>query len=66
MRDAMLLGPMVCKAESWINITQADLIRLQKLDTMLEKELSSTSENPSKAFMSLDLGFIPVKHVIMS
>ena len=65
MRDAMLLGAMLCNAESWINITEADLTRLQKPDTMLQKELLSASGSPSKAFMSLELGFIPVKYVIM-
>ena len=61
----MLLGSMLPNAESWINITQTDLTNLQKPDTMLQKELLSISGNPSKAFMSLELGFIPVKYVIM-
>ena len=59
----MLLGGMLCNAESWIKITDADLTRLQKPDTMLRKELLSASGNPSNTFMSLELGFIPVKYV---
>ena len=57
----MLLGAMLCNADSWISIKEADLTRLQKPDTMLQKELLSESGNPSNAFMSLELGFIPVK-----
>ena len=52
MRDDMLLGAMLCNAESWISITEADFTRLQKPDTMLQKELLSASGNPSNAFMS--------------
>ena len=42
-----------------------DLTNLQKPDTMLQRELFSASGNPSKAFMCLELGFLPVKYVIM-
>ena len=65
MRQGMLLGSMLPNAESWINITETDLTNLQKPDTMLQRELLSVSGNPSKAFMSLELGFVPVKYVIM-
>ena len=65
MRDAMLLGGMLSNSEAWINVTKADLTSLQKPDTFLQKELLSVSGNPSNAFMSLELGFIPVKYVIM-
>ena len=65
MRDAMLLGGMLSNSEAWINVTKADLTSLQKPDTFLQKELLSASGNPSNAFMSLELGFIPVKYIIM-
>ena len=65
MRDAMLLGGMLSNSEAWINVTKADLTSLQKPDTFLQKELLSVSGNPRNAFMSLELGFIPVNYAIM-
>ena len=35
-------------------------------DTMLQRKLLSTSGNPSKVFMSLELGVVPVKFVLMA
>ena len=48
MREAILLGGLPTKSESWINITQKDLPDLEKPDLTLEKNLVSLSENPSK------------------
>ena len=61
----MLLGSMLTNCESWINITESDLKDLEKPDTMLQRKLLSSSGNPSKAFMYLELGITPVKYVIM-
>ena len=61
----MLLGSMLNNAESWINITTKDLETLKKPDTMLHRNILSTCGNPSKVFMCLELGLIPVNFVIM-
>ena len=65
MREGMLLGSMLTNWESWINITESDLKDLEKPDTVLQRKLLSSSGNPSKAFMYLELGITPVKYVIM-
>lgn len=65
MREGMLLGGLLTNCESWINVTEADLAKLEAPDTMLQKKLLTISGNPSKAFMYLELGVIPVKFVIM-
>ena len=65
LREGMLLGSMLTNCESWINITESDLKDLEKPDTMLQRKLLSSSGNPSKAFMYLELGITPVKYVIM-
>ena len=59
----MLFGSMLTNSESWINLTQQDLDKLQKPDTLLRKKLSG---NPSKVFMLLELGVLSVKYVIMT
>ena len=63
MRESILLGGMLTNAESWINITQKDIEELEKSDTiLLKKVLESTA---SKVFMMLELGFVPVRYVLM-
>ena len=65
MREGMLLGSLLTNCESWINLTETDLTKLEQPDLMLQKKLLSISGNPCKAFMSLELGIIPVRFVIM-
>ena len=62
----MLIGSMLTNSESWINLTQQDLDKLLKRDTLLQKKLLSESGNPSKCFMLLELGVLTVKYVIMT
>ena len=66
MRQGILLGGMLSNAESWTNVTEIDIHKLTMPDTMLHRELLSTSGNPSKVFMSLELGIIPVKFALMA
>ena len=65
MREAILLGGLLPNAETWTNITEANIAKLTMPDTMLQRSLLSTSGNPSKVFMCLELGIIPVKFVLM-
>ena len=65
MREAMLIGSMLTNSESWINLTQQDLDKLHKPDTILQRKLLSESGNPSKVFMLLELGILPVRYVII-
>jgi hypothetical protein len=65
MREAMLLGGLLPNVETWINVTEADITKLTTPDTMLHRSILSSSGNPSKVFMCLELGIIPVKYVIM-
>ena len=48
-----------------LNITQKDLDTLEKPDTMLQRNILSLYGNPSKVFMYLELGIIPVRFVMM-
>ena len=64
MRDSLLLGSMLTNCETWINLTEADIKKLEKPDVELQRKLLSVTGNPSKAFMSLELGITPVKFVI--
>ena len=57
----MLLGGMLTNAEAWIHITEHEIAKLTMQDTMLHIKLLSVSGNPSKVFMCLELGVIPVR-----
>ena len=65
MCESMLLGSMLSYLESWINLTKKDLEKLKKLDTFLKRNVLNQEGNPSKVFMYLELGVIPVWFVMM-
>ena len=65
MCESMLLGSMLSNLESWINLTKKDLEKLKKLDTFLKRNVLNQEGNPSKVFMYLELGVIPVWFVMM-
>ena len=65
LREGLLLGSMLNNYESWVNITKCDLDNLEKPDTMVQRSILTNYGNPSKVFMSLEQGVIPVKFVIM-
>ena len=60
MRGSMLVGGMLNNAECWINITQKDL---ENLETP-EKKILSTKGSPSKCFIQLELGIIPIRFIL--
>ena len=65
MREGLLLGGLLNNVESWINVSKNDLEALEKPDVILMRKVLSSSGNPCKTFMMLELGILPVKFVIM-
>ena len=65
MREGLLLGGMLTNSESWINMTKINIEELEKPDTILQRKVLSTSGNPCKSFMMLELGLIPIRYVSM-
>ena len=66
MRQGLMLGNLLTNAETWTNITESDIKKLSMPDTFLQRKLLSSSGNPSKVFMCLELGVVPVKFVLMA
>ena len=62
MRQALLIGGLLSNAETWINLTEMNISKLTLLDTALQRALLSSSGNPSRVSMCLELGVIPVCH----
>ena len=54
---------MLTNAEGWINVTKQDLQDLEKPDTILVRSVFESTA--SKVFMMLEVGFLPVRFVIM-
>ena len=61
-----MLSSMLNNSETWINILESDITKLTMPDTLLQRQILSTSGNHSKVFMSLELGVVPVRNVIMA
>ena len=61
MRGAILVGGLLTNAEAWINITKKDLEDLAKPDNILQRKILSVSGNPSKCFIQLELGIVPIE-----
>ena len=66
MRQGLMISGMLTNAETWINITEADITKLTMPDTILQRQLLSVSGNPSKVFICLELGLIPLRYVMMA
>ena len=66
LRQGLMLSSMINNSETWINILESDITKLTMPDTLLQRQILSTSGNPSKVFMSLELGVVPVRYVIMA
>ena len=63
MREGILIGSLLNNAETWINLTQKNLLELEKPDKMLQEILFETKS--SKVFYYLEFGILPAKYVIM-
>ena len=66
MTRGLMLNGMLKNAETWINITEADITKLTMPDKMLQRQLLSVSGNPSRVFMCLELGVVPVRYGILA
>ena len=66
MRQGLMLSSMLTNAETWINMLETDITKLTMPDTMLHRQILSSTGNPSKVFMSLELGVVPVRYVLMA
>ena len=64
MRGAMLVGGMLINAECWIDISQKDLENLEPPDIILLKKILSTKGSPSKCFIQLELGIVPIRFIL--
>ena len=65
LRGGILIGSLLSNIEAMVNVTKADLDKLEKPDIVLQENLLPSTGNASKCFRYLELGITPVKYVIM-
>ena len=64
MREGLLINSLLTNSESWVNVLEKDVENLGKCDTMLLRKILSENGNPSKVFMFLEHGIVPVKFIM--
>ena len=64
MREGLLINSLLENSESWVNVLEKDVENLGKCDTMLLRKILSENGNPSKVFMFLEHGIVPVKFIM--
>ena len=63
MRDGILISALLNNSETWTNLTQKNVVELEKPDKMLQEKLFETKA--SKVFNYLEFGILPAKYVIL-
>ena len=64
MRNGMMLGSLLNNAETWISVTKNDIKKLEKPDKIMSEKLFGVKA--AQSFQYLEMGMLPVKHVIMA
>ena len=65
MRDGMIVTSMLANAETWTNMLERDIEKLNKPDKMFLNKLLGEEGNPSLSFMYLEMGMVPLKYVLI-
>ena len=60
-----MLGSLLSNVETMVNVTKADIEKIEKPDLILQEKLLPSKGTVLKAFRYLELGIIPVKYVII-
>ena len=66
MRDGMIVASMLSSAETWTNICEKDIKKLNKPDKIFLNKLLGGEGNPSLSFMYLEMGILPLKYMLIS
>ena len=64
MKEGLLINSLLTNSESWVNVLEKDVENLGKCDTVLLRKILSENGNPSKVFMFLEHGIVPVKFIM--
>ena len=65
MRNAYLISSMLSCSETWYNVTENDLRKLEQVDESLMRKIFNFSSQVTSEILSLELGLLPVRYIIM-
>ena len=65
LRDSMLVGTLLTCSEAWYNITELDLVHLEKIDKALWSNILEVARTIPYDLLCLELGIEPLRYVIM-
>ena len=63
-RNAYLISSMLSCCEVWYHITENKMRKLEKVDESLMRKFFDCSSQVTSEILSLELGLLPVRHII--
>ena len=64
LRTSLLLSSVLVNSESWYNLSSTDIQQLESADNILHRRLLETPKTTPISIMHLELGTLPIRHVI--
>ena len=65
LRESLLLSSLLLNSEAWVNLTDADIRKLEQTDEILLSKILECEANTDNTFKYLELGVVPVRFEIM-
>ena len=65
LRESLFLSSLLLNSEAWVNYSDKDVRILEQCDEILLTRILDCDSNTSNALKYLDLGILPVRHLIM-
>ena len=66
LRNAILISSLLTNAESWYNLTLANIVVLEKVDEQMLRGILNAHRMTPRALLYLELGCLPVRFIIKS
>ena len=65
LRNSLLISSMLSGSETWYNMKETDYRKLEQTDEILLKKILKCSNQVAFEMLYLDLGIMPIRHIIM-
>ena len=64
LRESSFVNSILLNSEVWYNLTEANIISLEKIDNIVLRKILETGQSVSTAFFNLELGTVPLRFII--
>ena len=64
LRNAYLISSMLSCSETWYNITESELRKLEQIDEKLLRKILDCSSQVTNEMLYLELGLLPIRFII--